>query len=62
MSRQFLINWKATKEAKKKITDGRIMTGQITYPFSGMDINILSFFWFHMNKIYVLKSECGHAQ
>lgn len=36
-SRQFLINWKATKDARKKITDGRIMTGQITYPFSGMD-------------------------
>ncbi|KAB5533275.1 hypothetical protein PHYPO_G00129920 [Pangasianodon hypophthalmus] len=34
LSRQFLINWKASKDAKKKITDGRDMTGQITYPFS----------------------------
>lgn len=41
VSRQFLIKWKATKDAKKKITDGRIMTGQMMYPFSGMGINIL---------------------
>lgn len=41
LSRQFLINWKATKDAKKKITDGRIMNGHIMYPFSGIDIS----FW-----------------
>ncbi|XP_027032144.1 protein phosphatase 1 regulatory subunit 42 [Tachysurus fulvidraco] len=34
MSRQFLINWKASKDARKRITDGRKTTGQITYPFS----------------------------
>ncbi|XP_060756812.1 protein phosphatase 1 regulatory subunit 42 [Neoarius graeffei] len=34
MSRQFLINWKASKDVKKKITDGRIITGQISHPFS----------------------------
>ncbi|XP_046689769.1 protein phosphatase 1 regulatory subunit 42 isoform X2 [Silurus meridionalis] len=33
LSRQFLIKWKASKDAKKNITDGRIKTGQITYPF-----------------------------
>ncbi|XP_062377319.1 protein phosphatase 1 regulatory subunit 42 [Sardina pilchardus] len=32
LSRQFLINWKASKEAKKKLKDERIMTGQIIYP------------------------------
>ncbi|KAF5897497.1 COP9 signalosome complex subunit 5, partial [Clarias magur] len=32
VSRQFLIKWKASKDAKKKITDGRNLTGQITYP------------------------------
>ncbi|KAM9436298.1 protein phosphatase 1 regulatory subunit 42 isoform 2-T2 [Clarias gariepinus] len=35
VSRQFLIKWKASKDAKKKITDGRNLTGQITYPSSG---------------------------
>lgn len=44
MSRQFLIKWKASKDAKKKITDGRNLTGQITYPSSGMDISILESF------------------
>ncbi|XP_042566247.1 protein phosphatase 1 regulatory subunit 42 [Clupea harengus] len=34
LSRQFLINWKASK-AKKKLKDERVMTGQITYPFNG---------------------------
>ncbi|KAK6293130.1 protein phosphatase 1 regulatory subunit 42 isoform X1 [Coregonus clupeaformis] len=34
LSRQFLINWKASKDAKKKLKDERIMTGQITYPFT----------------------------
>lgn len=41
MSRQFLINWKASKDVKKKITDGRIITGQISHPFSGIAISIL---------------------
>ncbi|KAM6977655.1 protein phosphatase 1 regulatory subunit 42 [Aplochiton taeniatus] len=35
LSRQFLINWKASKEAKRKIKDERIMTGQlVSYPFT----------------------------
>ncbi|KAL1006482.1 hypothetical protein UPYG_G00072930 [Umbra pygmaea] len=34
LSRQFLINWKASKEAKKKLKDERIMTGQITFPLT----------------------------
>ncbi|KAJ8376635.1 hypothetical protein SKAU_G00072150 [Synaphobranchus kaupii] len=38
LSRQFLINWKASKEAKKKMQDEQLMTAQITHPFpdSGM--------------------------
>ncbi|XP_026860260.2 protein phosphatase 1 regulatory subunit 42 isoform X1 [Electrophorus electricus] len=39
LSRQFLINWKASKEAKKKEKDEKIMTGQMTYPFSA-DFNL----------------------
>lgn len=44
LSRQFLINWKASKEARKKITEGRHLTGQTAYPFPGMDISFLNFF------------------
>lgn len=63
MSRQFLINWKATKDAKKKITDGRTMTGQTMYPFSGTYIRFWSHnlvFWFRNYKINFLTSECSH--
>ncbi|XP_062841763.1 protein phosphatase 1 regulatory subunit 42 isoform X3 [Trichomycterus rosablanca] len=34
LSRQSLINWKATKEAKKKVKHDKIIAGQITYPCS----------------------------
>ncbi|KAG9283388.1 protein phosphatase 1 regulatory subunit 42 isoform X1 [Astyanax mexicanus] len=34
LSRQFLINWKASKEAKRKALSERIMTREITYPLS----------------------------
>ncbi|KAF4075658.1 hypothetical protein AMELA_G00221350 [Ameiurus melas] len=34
LSRQFLINWKASKDTRKIITDGTITPGQITCPFS----------------------------
>ena len=38
LSRQFLINWKASKEAKKKMKDEKILTRQITFPFIGKSI------------------------
>ncbi|KAI4884792.1 hypothetical protein NFI96_018755 [Prochilodus magdalenae] len=34
LSRQFLINWKASKEAKKKSRHGKLIAGEITYPLS----------------------------
>ncbi|XP_035268673.1 protein phosphatase 1 regulatory subunit 42 isoform X1 [Anguilla anguilla] len=33
LSRQFLINWKASKDARKKILDERLMAAQMTHPF-----------------------------
>ncbi|XP_010884176.2 protein phosphatase 1 regulatory subunit 42 isoform X1 [Esox lucius] len=39
LSRQFLINWKASREAKKKLKDERIMSGPFTYPFTA-DLNM----------------------
>uniref|UniRef100_UPI003AABF70D protein phosphatase 1 regulatory subunit 42 n=1 Tax=Centroberyx gerrardi TaxID=166262 RepID=UPI003AABF70D len=45
LSRQFLINWKASKEAKKKVKDEQIMTGQlIAYPLTSKSRNLVLFY------------------
>ncbi|KAM4605915.1 protein phosphatase 1 regulatory subunit 42 [Polymixia lowei] len=40
LSRQFLINWKASKEAKKKLKDERVMSGQLMAYNLTTDLNM----------------------
>ncbi len=43
LSRQFLINWKASKDAKKKLDDGKDIREQISNPLTSMNIFFFTF-------------------